>query len=297
MSGRFARLSLIGILVGLLALAGAVATIGYVGQAQVQIKLSGPSGAVKCNRSATISAKVVSAKTGRPVPNQNVTWSLSQSQSSGDRLSASRTTTNRKGVTGVTLSFGPVAGARTVTATVTVSSPSVTVRCAGGLPRTATLPPAGFEEPASSALLAPPTIPEVAAEGGRLPAVGLRMDRLGIDLPIVEGDGVTVPEGAAAHYPGTAWPGEGSNTYVYAHAREGHFLELWQVRTGDLVEMDMADGSVAEYRVSQVLPLVEWDALERLAPTPEEILTLQTCLSYEETAPRFVVIAQRVAAA
>ena len=48
-----------------------------------------------------------------------------------------------------------------------------------------------------------------------------------------------MPEGAAAHYPGTAWPGEGSNTYVYAHAREGHFLELWQVRTGDVVDVDL----------------------------------------------------------
>jgi LPXTG-site transpeptidase (sortase) family protein len=130
-----------------------------------------------------------------------------------------------------------------------------------------------------------------------LPATALRLDRLGIDLDLVEGDGVTVPEGAAAHYPGTAWPGEASNTYLYAHAREGHFLELWQVRSGDLVEMDMADGSVASYRVTEIHPVVEWDALEYLAPSSSERLTLQTCLTYDDTAPRFIVIAEPVSSA
>ena len=148
-------------------------------------------------------------------------------------------------------------------------------------------------EAATDALLAQPATGSASGVGA-LPATRIRLDRLGIDLPLVEGDGITVPEGAAAHYPGTSWPGEGSNTYLYAHARENHFLELWSVRTGDLVEVDMADGAVAEYRVSRILPLVEWDALEMLAPTSEEILTLQTCLTYDETAPRFVVIAKRV---
>jgi LPXTG-site transpeptidase (sortase) family protein len=278
----------------LLMLAGSgVATIGYVDQTQVQVLLSGPN-TVRCNRSATISARVVSTENGRPVRNQVVNWALTQTQSSGDGLSASSTITNRRGRTSVTLSFGPVRGPRTVRASVTVTSPSITVSCAGGLPRTSTRPPDGFVEAASDALLLPPAGP-AAAPTDPLPATGIRLDRLGIDLPIVEGDGVTVPEGAAAHYPGTAWPGEGSNTYVYAHAREDHFLELWQVRTGDVVEMDLADGSVAEYRVSEILPTVAWDAVEMLHPTSGEILTLQTCLTYDVTAPRFVVIAERIA--
>ncbi len=125
----------------------------------------------------------------------------------------------------------------------------------------------------------------------------MRLDRLGIDLDLVEGDGYSVPDGAAAHYPGTAWPGEGSNTYLYAHAREGHFLELWGVRTGDLVQLDLADGGVADYRVTEIHPVVPWDALEYLAPTSGERLTLQTCLTYDDTAPRFIVIAEPVSGA
>jgi LPXTG-site transpeptidase (sortase) family protein len=281
----------------LLLLAGSgVASVGYVDQTQVQVVLSGPN-TVRCNRSATISARVVSTENGRPVRNQVVSWALTQSQSSGDGLSASSTITNRRGRTSVTLSFGPAAGARTVRASVTVTSPSITIRCAGGLPRTSIRPPDGFVDAPSDAMLMPPAGPNVVAPTGPLPAIGVRLDRLGIDLPLVEGDGVTVPEGAAAHYPGTAWPGEGSNTYVYAHAREGHFLELWQVRTGDVVDVDLADGSVARYRVSEILPTVAWDAIEMLAPSSTEILTLQTCLTYDVTAPRFVVIAERIAQA
>jgi LPXTG-site transpeptidase (sortase) family protein len=280
-----------------LMLAGSgIATVGYVDQTQVQIILSAPN-TVRCDRSATISARVVSTDDGRPVRNQVVRWSLTRRQSSRDGLSSSSTVTNRRGRTSVSLSFGPAAGARTVRASVTVTSPSITVRCAGGLPRTSPRPPDGFTDDPAAALLMPPLGPSQPTSDGALLATGIRVERLGIDLPIVEGDGVSVPERAAAHYPGTAWPGQGSNTYLYAHAREGQFLELWQVRTGDIVEMDLADGGVARYRVSRILPTVRWDELGMLAPTDEEILTLQTCLTYEVTAPRFVVIAERVSLA
>jgi sortase A len=157
--------------------------------------------------------------------------------------------------------------------------------------------------PAASGVTAAPVVgaadvapPSPGPHAGAL-ADRIRIGRLGIDAPIVEGDGVNVPLAAAAHYPGTAWPGSGSNIYLYAHAREGLFRELWRIRTDDLVELDLVDGGSASYRVSEILPLVAWDALEYLDPTPVEQVTLQTCLGYEETSPRFVVIAQRSATA
>ncbi len=119
------------------------------------------------------------------------------------------------------------------------------------------------------------------------------MPRLGIDLPVLEGDGYRAPDDAVAHFPDTAWPGDGSNTFIYAHAREGSSSSCG-TRTGDLVEMDMADGISADYRVTEIHPVVEWDALEYVASTDTEILTLQTCLDYAETSPRFVVIAERI---
>jgi LPXTG-site transpeptidase (sortase) family protein len=128
------------------------------------------------------------------------------------------------------------------------------------------------------------------------PAQGIRADRirisrLSIDLPIVEGDGIEAPIGKAAHYPSSAWPGGGSNTYLYGHARTGMFINLWQARVGDTIELDLVDGTMRTYVVTQVLPKVPWDAMEYLDPTATEQLTLQTSTSYYATAPRFIVIA------
>ena len=144
-----------------------------------------------------------------------------------------------------------------------------------------------------SALLPPP----VDGTASERPTTSIRVDRLGIDIPVIEGDGFRVPDGYASHYPETAWPGEGGNSFIYAHAREGQFLELWRARIGDSVEVDQADGSVAAYEVTTIHPLVAYDDFDLLEPTDKAVLTLQTCLTYEETAPRFVVIAERVSGA
>jgi LPXTG-site transpeptidase (sortase) family protein len=119
----------------------------------------------------------------------------------------------------------------------------------------------------------------------------IQIARLGIDLAIVEGDGIDAPIGKAAHYPGSAWPGGGSNIYIYGHARVGMFISLWQVRVGDAVELDLVDGTSRTYVVTKVLPKVPYDAVTYLRPTKTEQLTLQTSTSYYPTAPRFVVIA------
>jgi len=64
----------------------------------------------------------------------------------------------------------------------------------------------------------------------------ITIQRLGIDLPIAEGDisrdidEQKTPEGFAFHLPGTSIPGLGSNTYLYAHARTGMFLSLWNAQ-------------------------------------------------------------------
>ena len=128
-----------------------------------------------------------------------------------------------------------------------------------------------------------------AAEG--IKANRIRVERLGIDLGIVEGDGVDAPIGKAAHYPGSAWPGGGSNIYIYGHAREGMFLTLWKAQAGDVIELDLADGTQRRYIVDTVLPQVPWDAINYVQPTKTEQLTLQTSTSYHPTSPRFIVIA------
>jgi sortase A len=132
-------------------------------------------------------------------------------------------------------------------------------------------------------------LPRSATEPG-IRASRIRIARLGIDLAIVEGDGIDAPIGKAAHYPGSAWPGGGSNIYIYAHARTGMFINLWQVQLGDTVELKLVDGTTRTYVVTEILPKVPYDAVKYLQPTPTEQLTLQTSTSYYATAPKFVVI-------
>lgn len=281
--------------IALASLLGATSS-AYIDQSLSQVLLSGPN-TVRCDRAASITATVVGTESGRPVPNQIVRWRLIGAQSSGDGLNATSTVTNNRGKTTVRLTFGPAAGPRTVQARASGSSPTIKIRCSGGLPKTSTRPadPGSADaggESSYAALLAPPIV-------GAPPenATTLRVDRLGIEVPLIEGDGFRVPDGYASHYPGTAWPGERGNAYVYGHAREGQFLELWRSQAGDRIEVDLADGSVATYEVTEIHPMVAYDAFELLDPTDADTLTLQTCLTYEETAPRFVVVAQRVSGA
>ena len=144
---------------------------------------------------------------------------------------------------------------------------------------------------AAAAGSAPPSAGATLAAEGGIVANRIRIGRLDIDLAIIEGDGIDAPIGKAAHYPGSAWPGGGSNIYIYGHARQGMFIPLWQARAGDTIELDLVDGTSRTYVVTEVLPEVPWDAVKYLDPTKTEQLTLQTSTSYHPTAPRFVVIA------
>ena len=121
--------------------------------------------------------------------------------------------------------------------------------------------------------------------------------RLGIDLPIAEGD-VTrdideqkTPEGFAFHLPGTSIPGLGSNTYLYAHARTGMFLSLWKVQPGDQVVISTPDLRALRYVISEVHPRVPPADVSWVQPTNGERLTLQTSTGPNPTDPRFVAIA------
>ena len=150
-------------------------------------------------------------------------------------------------------------------------------------------PPTGA--PTVSAAVSATAAETARPSGDGVRALRIRIARLDVDLPIIEGDGVDAPIGKAAHYPGSAWPGAGSNIYLYGHAQEGMFINLWDARTGDAVELDLADGRTIEYVVDEIRPRVPWDAVEFLQATDREQLTLQTSTSYEPTAPRFIVIA------
>jgi LPXTG-site transpeptidase (sortase) family protein len=143
--------------------------------------------------------------------------------------------------------------------------------------------------PTKSAAPSPPLpLDYVVARRIVIPAVG-------IDLPIYSGDGLTAQLGKVAHYPTTSWPGGGGLIYLYGHARDGNLIGLWKARVGDRIDLVLDNGATATYEIVKVRPEVKWNDLSMLAPTKSEILRLQTCTSYEGTAPRFVVDAKPIA--
>jgi len=117
------------------------------------------------------------------------------------------------------------------------------------------------------------------------------VSRVGINIPIRNGViGGTVYERIAYHYPGTSWPGGHSNTYLYAHARTGSFLNLKYMRIGDIVLLHLVKGGWVKYKVT-ITRRVAWNDGRWTLLTSSERLTLQTCTGNTRTADRYVVVA------
>jgi len=97
---------------------------------------------------------------------------------------------------------------------------------------------------------------------------------------------------AAGHVAGTALPGEGDNVGVAGH-RDTVFRELRRVEAGDRVTLTTPAGT-HRYAVES-LRVVPPDAVDVLAPTDGETLTLVTCYPFGAFGPapdRFVVRAR-----
>jgi sortase (surface protein transpeptidase) len=174
----------------------------------------------------------------------------------------------------------------------------------GGQPQTGSVAPVALPSLSAGATPAPtdPAAPTVSPTP--TPTVGpipdgyrIQMPRLGIDLPIAEGDLVRdsidqkTPENFAFHYPGTAIPGTFGNSYLYAHARRGMFLTLWNARPGDEVTITTPAGAELKFVVTEVHPRVPPTELIWIQPAGDERLTLQTSTGPNRADPRFVVVA------
>ena len=150
---------------------------------------------------------------------------------------------------------------------------------------------------ASPTTLGPSASPTATPAPTIPPGYRIKIARLAIDLPIAEGDIerdtvlLQTPDNFAFHFPGTAIPGDGGNSYIYAHARRGMFLSLWSARVGDEVTIVASDGRERRYVVSEVHPRVEPADVSWAQPTTTERLTLQTSTGPNPGDPRFVVIA------
>jgi LPXTG-site transpeptidase (sortase) family protein len=135
------------------------------------------------------------------------------------------------------------------------------------------------------------TYTRVSSIGPATRATRISIPRLKIAMPIRSGVlGGTISRSYAYHYPGTSWPGGGSNTYLYAHGQAGAFLNLKYARVGDQITLRLVTGRYVRYRVT-IVRSVAWNDLRWLRPTTRERITLQTCLGNTKTARRLIVVA------
>jgi LPXTG-site transpeptidase (sortase) family protein len=149
-------------------------------------------------------------------------------------------------------------------------------------------------DPTSSATVSIP-IAQPIARGPVTEGLRVVLPELGIDLPIVEGDGQDVPLYKAAHYPSMAWPGQGNRSMLYAHARPGMFEPLFKARVGQHIEVRRSNGTVLKYTISEFFPRWPDADLKYLQPTDHEELVLLTCTSWYQGDPKIIAVAQPAA--
>ncbi len=116
---------------------------------------------------------------------------------------------------------------------------------------------------------------------------------LSIDLSVVEANVVNgyweLSETTASHGVGSANPGENGNIIVFAHAREGLFMPLRNIKTGDTVYILTKD-RWHRYSVSQTQEVAPTET-QVISPTTSETLTLYTCSGFLDS-KRLIVTAK-----
>ncbi|HUM11643.1 MAG TPA: class D sortase [Myxococcaceae bacterium] len=121
------------------------------------------------------------------------------------------------------------------------------------------------------------------------PLALLRIPRLGLEVPVLQGTDEWTLDRAVGHIEGTSRPGQAGNVGIAGH-RDGFFRVLKDVTEGDVVELALP-GEVRRFRVER-LSIVGPDDAQVLAPTPAARLTLVTCYPFYfvGSAPRRFIV-------
>ena len=109
------------------------------------------------------------------------------------------------------------------------------------------------------------------------PLALLRVPRLGLEVPVLEGVDAWTLNRAVGRIPGTAAPGEEGNAGIAGH-RDGWFRVLKDAAPGDALELQTLRGTEV-YRVERIW-VVDPTDVSVLAPTPVRSVTLVTCYPF-----------------
>ena len=152
-------------------------------------------------------------------------------------------------------------------------------------------------------------------------AVQIGVAAVGINVPVkhaVDEEHCDFPPSDAAYVLCKGeQPGRGTNSYIFAHAVGTLFKPLWNVRLGDEVRIQMSDGAVLDYVVTEVHPNVSCpddraaphpspplalrhappgcaDGVAWAQPTDHERLTLQTSQGYNRNWGELIIVAKPI---
>ena len=105
----------------------------------------------------------------------------------------------------------------------------------------------------------------------------LRIPRIGLEVPVLEGSDDATLDRGAGHIEATAVPGADGNVGIAGH-RDGFFRGLKDVVPGDALELDLRS-STERYRIERIW-IVGPDDVSVLDRTPERSVTLVTCYPF-----------------
>jgi sortase A len=116
------------------------------------------------------------------------------------------------------------------------------------------------------------------------PEAVLRVRRIGIEVPVLEGTSDATLNRGVGHIPGTALPGETGNLAITGH-RDGFFRPLKDVVAGDIIELQRAgqrpgQAPLIDRYVVRNIKIVFPNDTSVLNHTTDSTLTLVTCYPF-----------------
>jgi len=127
-----------------------------------------------------------------------------------------------------------------------------------------------------------------------IPLAVLRIPRINLEVPVLEGTSETTLNAAVGHVEATALPGVDGNSGIAGHC-DGFFRGLKNVASGDSIELETLQG-LEQYRIQRTW-IVTPDDVSVLDPTPNRSLTLMTCFPFDGVGSpprRYIVRAVRM---
>ncbi len=110
-----------------------------------------------------------------------------------------------------------------------------------------------------------------------MPLAVLRIARIRLVVPVLEGTSDVTLNRGVGHIEETAMPGTSGNSGIAGH-RDGFFRSLKDVGVGDAIELETLQGKQT-YRIERAW-IVNPEDVSVLDPTPEQSITLVTCYPF-----------------